>query len=149
ALLEEVGVPAGVVNVVTSSSASKLSAPIIADPRLRKLSFTGSTEVGVRLMEQAAKGVLRVSMELGSNAPFVVFEDADLDKAAGGAMLAKFRNIGQACTAANRFIVHEAIADAFATKVRERIAGFTVGRGTDEGVTIGPLVDDNQVHATD
>src|SRR5690606_25068438 len=93
--------------------------------------------------------VLRVSMELGGNAPFVVFEDADLDKAADGAMLAKFRNIGQACTAANRFIVHEAVADAFAAKVRERIAGFTVGRGTDEGVTIGPLVDDNQVHATD
>jgi succinate-semialdehyde dehydrogenase/glutarate-semialdehyde dehydrogenase len=149
ALLEEVGLPAGVVNVVTSSSASKLSAPIIDDPRLRKLSFTGSTEVGVKLMEQAAKGVLRVSMELGGNAPFVVFEDADLDKAVDGAMLAKFRNIGQACTAANRFIVHESVAEAFAAKVHERVAAFKVGRGTEDGITIGPLVDDNQVHATD
>ena len=149
ALLEEVGVPAGVVNVVTSSSASKLSAPIIADPRLRKLSFTGSTEVGVRLMEQAAKGVLRVSMELGGNAPFVVFADADLDKAVEGAMLAKFRNIGQACTAANRFIVHESVADEFAARVNKKIAALKVGRGTEDAVTIGPLVDDDQVHATD
>ena len=149
ALLAEVGVPAGVVNVVTSSSSSKLSAPIIADPRLRKLSFTGSTEVGVRLMEQAAKGVLRVSMELGGNAPFVVFEDADLDKAVEGAMLAKFRNIGQACTAANRFIVHESVAAAFAAKVNERVSAFKVGRGTEDGVNIGPLVDIDQVHATD
>jgi len=149
ALLEEVGVPAGVVNVVTSSSASKLSAPIIADPRLRKLSFTGSTEVGVRLMEQAAKGVLRVSMELGGNAPFVVFADADLDKAVEGAMLAKFRNIGQACTAANRFIVHESVADEFAARVNKKVAALKVGRGTEDAVTIGPLVDDDQVHATD
>ena len=149
ALLAEAGVPAGVVNVVTSSSSSKLSAPILSDPRLRKLSFTGSTEVGIKLMEQAAKGVLRVSMELGGNAPFVVFEDADLDQAVEGAMLAKFRNIGQACTAANRFIVHESIADAFAARVRERVEAFTVGRGTDDGVTIGPLVDDDQVQATD
>jgi len=149
ALLAEAGVPAGVVNVVTSSSSSRLSAPIIDDPRLRKLSFTGSTEVGIKLMEQAAKGVLRVSMELGGNAPFVVFEDADLDKAVEGAMLAKFRNIGQACTAANRFIVHESIAEEFAARVRERVDAFTVGRGTDDGVTIGPLVDDDQVRATD
>ncbi|MBO9578550.1 MAG: NAD-dependent succinate-semialdehyde dehydrogenase [Microbacteriaceae bacterium] len=148
ALLEEVGVPAGVVNVVTSSSASRLSAPIVADPRLRKLSFTGSTEVGVQLMQQAAQNVLRVSMELGGNAPFVVFEDADLDKAVEGAMLAKFRNIGQACTAANRFIVHESVAAAFTAKVQERIAAFKVGRGTEEGVNIGPLVDANQVNAT-
>src|SRR5690606_3528508 len=121
----------------------------IDDPRLRKLSFAGSTEVGIKLMEQAAKGVLRVSMELGGNAPFVVFEDADLHKAVEGAMLAKFRNIGQACTAANRFIVHESIAEEFAARVRERIQAFTVGRGTEDGITIGPLVDGDQVRATD
>ncbi len=149
ALLEEVGVPAGVVNVVTSSSSSKLSAPILADDRLRKLSFTGSTAVGISLMKQAAEKVLRVSMELGGNAPFVVFEDADLDKAVEGAMVAKFRNIGQACTAANRFHVHESVADAFAAKLRERIAAFKVGDGTDESNSIGPLVDGDQVNATD
>ena len=121
-LLEEVGLPAGVVNVVTpTTSSSKVSGPIIADPRLRKLSFTGSTEVGRKLIEQAAQGILRTSMELGGNAPFVVFEDADLDKAVDGAMIAKFRNIGQACTAANRFIVHESVADEFAKRVAERV----------------------------
>ncbi|HEX6954429.1 MAG TPA: aldehyde dehydrogenase family protein, partial [Agromyces sp.] len=113
-LLEEVGLPKGVVNVVTTTSSSKVSGPIIADPRLRKLPFTGSTEVGRKLIEQSAQGILRTSMELGGNAPFVVFEDADLDKAVDGAMVAKFRNIGQACTAANRFIVHESVAAEFA-----------------------------------
>jgi len=149
ALLEEVGVPAGVVNVVTSSSSSRLSAPILSDDRLRKLSFTGSTSVGIALMKQAAEKVLRVSMELGGNAPFVVFEDADLDKAVEGAMVAKFRNIGQACTAANRFHVHEAVADAFAERLRARIAAFKVGDGADESNNIGPLVDGDQVEATD
>ncbi|MGW9629546.1 NAD-dependent succinate-semialdehyde dehydrogenase [Agromyces sp. NPDC055520] len=148
-LLEEVGLPAGVVNVIATSTSSKVSGPIIADPRLRKLSFTGSTEVGRSLMKEAAQGILRTSMELGGNAPFVVFEDADLDKAVDGAMLAKFRNIGQACTAANRFIVHEAVAAEFSKRVAERVAGFTVGRGTEEGITIGPLIDDKAVASTE
>lgn len=145
ALLVEAGLPAGVVNVITTSTSSAVSAPIIADPRLRKLSFTGSTGVGRKLIEQAATGILRTSMELGGNAPFVVFEDADLDKAVDGAMLAKFRNIGQACTAANRFIVHEAVAAEFAAKVAERVKAMAVGRGTEDGVTIGPLINDAAV----
>ncbi|WP_100813614.1 NAD-dependent succinate-semialdehyde dehydrogenase [Microbacterium lacus] len=144
-ILEEAGLPAGVVNVVNSSSSSKLAAPIIADPRLRKLSFTGSTGVGRKLIAQAAEGVLRVSMELGGNAPFVVFEDADIDKAVDGAMQAKFRNIGQACTAANRFIVHDAVADEFARRVGERVAAMRIGRGTEDDVQIGPLIDDDAV----
>src|SRR5690606_20499363 len=144
-LLEEAGLPAGVVNVVQTARSSALSAPIIADPRLRKLSFTGSTEVGRKLIAQAADGILRVSMELGGNAPFVVFEDADLDKAVDGAMMAKFRNIGQACTAANRFIVHEAVAEEFARRVTERVNGMKIGRGTEDGVTIGPLIDEDAV----
>ncbi|AYG04217.1 NAD-dependent succinate-semialdehyde dehydrogenase [Gryllotalpicola protaetiae] len=144
-LLVEAGLPAGVVNIVTSSSSNKVAAPIIADPRLRKLSFTGSTEVGRKLIAQAADGVLRVSMELGGNAPFVVFEDADLDKAVDGAIAAKFRNIGEACTAANRFIVHESVADEFAARVTERVTAMKIGRGTEDGVTIGPLIDDDAV----
>ena len=148
-LLEEVGLPKGVVNVVTTTSSSKVSGPIIADPRLRKLSFTGSTEVGRKLIEQSAQGILRTSMELGGNAPFVVFEDADLDKAVDGAMIAKFRNIGQACTAANRFIVHESVAGEFAKRVTERVSAMRVGRGTEDGVSIGPLIDDNAVASTD
>jgi len=144
-LLVEAGLPAGVVNVFTTTHSSGTSAPVIADPRLRKLSFTGSTEVGRKLIAQAAEGVLRVSMELGGNAPFVVFEDADLDKAVEGAMLAKFRNIGQACTAANRFIVHASVADEFARRVTERVRAMPVGRGTEEGVQIGPLIDEKAV----
>ncbi|PFG39820.1 succinate semialdehyde dehydrogenase [Georgenia soli] len=144
-LLEEAGLPGGVVNVFTTSTSGKVSEPIIRDPRLRKLSFTGSTPVGQRLLEQAAQGVLRTSMELGGNAPFVVFDDADLDKAVEGAIAAKFRNIGQACTAANRFIVHRDVAEEFARRVTERVKGFTVGRGTEEGVTIGPLINEGAV----
>jgi len=144
-LLEKAGLPAGVVNVVQTSTSSKVSAPIIADPRLRKLSFTGSTEVGRKLIAQAAEGVLRVSMELGGNAPFVVFDDADLDKAVEGAMAAKFRNIGQACTAANRFIVHASVAEEFADRVSARVKEMKVGRGTEDGVTIGPLIDADAV----
>lgn len=140
-LLEEAGVPAGVVNVFTTSTSNAVSEPLIRDPRLRKLSFTGSTSVGQRLLEQAAHGVLRTSMELGGNAPFVVFDDADLDKAVEGAMLAKFRNIGQACTAANRFLVHRAVVDEFTSRVTERVQAMRVGRGTEDGVTIGPLID--------
>ena len=126
-----------------------MSEPIIRDPRLRKLSFTGSTQVGQRLLEQASQGVLRTSMELGGNAPFVVFDDADLDKAVDGAILAKFRNIGQACTAANRFIVHRSVADEFARRVTERVQGFKIGRGTEDGVIIGPLIDDRAVEKAD
>jgi succinate-semialdehyde dehydrogenase / glutarate-semialdehyde dehydrogenase len=144
-ILEEAGVPAGVVNVVTTTRTAAVSERIIADPRLRKLSFTGSTPVGVRLLEQAAQNVLRTSMELGGNAPFVVFDDADLDKAVDGAMAAKFRNIGQACTAANRFIVHRDVVAEFTDRVTERVRALRVGRGTEEGVTIGPLIDDRAV----
>ncbi|MFT4259611.1 NAD-dependent succinate-semialdehyde dehydrogenase [Microbacterium sp.] len=144
-LLEKAGLPKGVVNVVQTSRSSALSAPIIADPRLRKLSFTGSTEVGRKLIAQAAEGVLRVSMELGGNAPFVVFEDADLDKAVEGALAAKFRNIGQACTAANRFIVHKDVAAEFGRRVTERVQAMKIGRGTEEGVAIGPLIDADAV----
>ncbi|MDI9893293.1 NAD-dependent succinate-semialdehyde dehydrogenase [Rhodococcus sp. IEGM 1381] len=140
-VLRQAGLPDGVVNVVTTSSSSALSEPIIADPRLRKLSFTGSTPVGQNLMRQAATGVLRTSMELGGNAPFVVFGDADLDKAVDGAIAAKFRNIGQACTAANRFIVHESVVQEFTRRVTEKVESFTIGRGTEDGVTIGPLID--------
>ncbi|NUU04863.1 NAD-dependent succinate-semialdehyde dehydrogenase [Leifsonia sp. C5G2] len=144
-LLEDAGLPGGVLNVVTTTTSGKVSAPIIADPRLRKLSFTGSTEVGRKLLQQASQNVLRTSMELGGNAPFVVFDDADLDKAVDGAMLAKFRNIGEACTAANRFIVHEAVADEFARRVTERVNGLKVGRGTEDGVAIGPLINEDAV----
>lgn len=140
-LLEEAGLPAGVVNVLTTSSSGAVSKPIFEDDRLRKVSFTGSTPVGVALLKQAADKVLRTSMELGGNAPFVVFEDADLDKAVDGAIIAKFRNIGQACTAGNRFIVHESVAEEFAQRVTERVTGMKIGRGTEEGVTIGPLID--------
>lgn len=148
-ILQQAGLPEGVVNVVTTSSSSALSEPIIADPRLRKLSFTGSTPVGQSLMRQAATGVLRTSMELGGNAPFVVFGDADLGKAVDGAIAAKFRNIGQACTAANRFIVHTSIAQEFTRRVTERVDGFEVGRGTEDGVTIGPLIDAKAVAKAD
>ena len=148
-LLAEAGLPWGVVNVITTSTSGKVSGPIIADPRLRKLSFTGSTEVGRRLLEQAAGNILRTSMELGGNAPFLIFDDADLGPAVDGAMIAKFRNIGQACTAANRFIVHEAVADEFAARVTERVQGFKVGRGTEEGVQIGPLINADAVEKAD
>lgn len=144
-ILEEAGVPAGVVNVFTTSTSSAVSTPIITDKRLRKLSFTGSTGVGQSLMKLAADNVLRTSMELGGNAPFLVFEDADLDKAVEGALAAKFRNIGQACTAANRFIVHESIADEFVARVTERVKAMKIGRGTEEGISIGPLIDDKAV----
>ncbi|WP_295844501.1 NAD-dependent succinate-semialdehyde dehydrogenase [uncultured Microbacterium sp.] len=144
-ILQDAGLPAGVVNVVTTTNTGPVSERIISDPRLRKLSFTGSTPVGVKLLQQAAPGVLRTSMELGGNAPFVVFDDADLDKAVEGAMLAKFRNIGQACTAANRFIVQRSVVEEFTRRVTERVQGMKIGRGTEEGVQIGPLIDDRAV----
>ncbi|HEX2246169.1 MAG TPA: NAD-dependent succinate-semialdehyde dehydrogenase, partial [Arthrobacter sp.] len=144
-LLENLGLPPGVLNVVTTSAAGAVFEPMLRDPRLRKLSFTGSTAVGIRLLEQAAGGVLRTSMELGGNAPFIVFEDADLDKVVEGAVSAKFRNVGQACTAANRFIVHRSIADELARRLAARAKAFTVGRGTDDGVDVGPLIDERAV----
>ena len=143
-MLEECGLPPGVLNVITSASSSGVSKPIIADPRLRKLSFTGSTEVGRTLIAQAAENVLKVSMELGGNAPFLVFDDADLDAAIEGAMVAKMRNVGEACTSANRFHVADGVADEFATRLGERMGAMKVGRGTEEGVEVGPLIDDDQ-----
>jgi succinate-semialdehyde dehydrogenase/glutarate-semialdehyde dehydrogenase len=139
-LLIQAGLPDGVLNVITTSSAAAVSEPIIADPRLRKLSFTGSTAVGRTLIAQSAQNVLRTSMELGGNAPFLVFADADLDQAIEGALLAKFRNVGQACTAANRFFVHRSVAEEFSDRITERVKAFTVGRGTEHGVQIGPLI---------
>lgn len=139
-LLREAGVPPGVVNVVTTSTSGAVCEPIIRDPRLRKLTFTGSTGVGRRLAEQASEQLLRVSMELGGNAPFIVFDDADVEAAVDGAMLAKMRNIGEACTAANRFYVHEAVAEEFSAAFAQRMAGLTVGKGTKKGVDVGPLI---------
>jgi succinate-semialdehyde dehydrogenase / glutarate-semialdehyde dehydrogenase len=143
-ILESAGLPKGVLNVVTAKSAGATTGPLLEDPRLRKLSFTGSTEVGRKLIEQAAPNVLKMSMELGGNAPFLVFEDADLDAAVEGAMIAKLRNIGEACTAANRFHVAASIADEFAARLAERMKGLKVGRGTDEDVDLGPLVEADQ-----
>jgi succinate-semialdehyde dehydrogenase / glutarate-semialdehyde dehydrogenase len=143
-ILAEVGLPDGVLNLVTTSSTGKVMEPLIRDPRLRKLTFTGSTEVGRTLIEQSAQRVLKVSMELGGNAPFLVFEDADLDAAVDGAMMAKMRNVGEACTAANRFLVHESVAEEFSARMAERMSGLRVGRGTDEGVQVGPLVEAKQ-----
>lgn len=143
-ILEEAGLPKGVLNVITSSRSGSLMAPLISDPRARKLSFTGSTAVGQKLMEQASEQLLRISMELGGNAPFLVFDDADVDAAVEGALLAKMRNMGEACTAANRFHVSDRLADEFTTKLADRIGALRVGRGTEEGVQVGPLVDGKQ-----
>ncbi len=143
-IMVEAGLPDGVLNVVTTTSTADVMEPLIRDPRLRKLTFTGSTEVGRTLVEQSAQGLLRVSMELGGNAPFLVFNDADLDAAVDGAMLAKMRNIGEACTAANRFIVHSSVADEFSRRLAERMGALVVGRGTDDGVDVGPLVEAKQ-----
>jgi succinate-semialdehyde dehydrogenase / glutarate-semialdehyde dehydrogenase len=143
-ILEQAGLPAGVLNVITAKRSGEVIEPLLKDPRTRKLSFTGSTEVGRRLIEQSAEQILRVSMELGGNAPFLVFEDADLDAAVEGAMLAKMRNVGEACTAANRFHVHESLADEFARRMAERMAALKVGRGTEPDTDVGPLIDENQ-----
>ncbi|QNE88586.1 NAD-dependent succinate-semialdehyde dehydrogenase [Corynebacterium incognita] len=137
----DAGLPKGVLNVVSGTSASAISSPLMADSRLRKVSFTGSTPVGKTLLKAAAENVLRTSMELGGNAPFIVFEDADLDQAVTGAMGAKMRNIGEACTAANRFIVHESVAEEFAQKFAQKIGELKLGNGMDETVTCGPLVE--------
>jgi succinate-semialdehyde dehydrogenase/glutarate-semialdehyde dehydrogenase len=143
-ILQEAGLPDGVLNVITAHHSGAVIKPLLEDPRTRKLSFTGSTEVGRTLISQAASQVLRVSMELGGNAPFLVFEDADLDAAVEGAMLAKMRNVGEACTAANRFHVHESVAQEFTRRLTERMGALRVGRGTEDGVDIGPLIDDAQ-----
>ncbi len=143
-ILEQAGLPGGVLNVITARSAGAVIEPLLKDARTRKLSFTGSTEVGRALIEQSAEQVLRVSMELGGNAPFLVFEDADLGAAIEGAMLAKMRNVGEACTAANRFHVHESIAGEFARRLAERMGALKVGRGTEDGVDVGPLIDEAQ-----
>ena len=138
----DAGLPAGVLNVVPGASASAIPNPIMEDDRLRKVSFTGSTPVGQQLLKKAADKVLRTSMELGGNAPFIVFEDADLDLAIEGAMGAKMRNIGEACTAANRFLVHESVADEFGRRFAARLEEQVLGNGLDEGVTVGPLVEE-------
>jgi succinate-semialdehyde dehydrogenase/glutarate-semialdehyde dehydrogenase len=143
-VLEDAGLPKGVLNLVTASSSGETMSPLIADPRLRKLSFTGSTEVGKKLMAQASDNLLRLSMELGGNAPFIVFDDADIDSAVQGAVIAKMRNIGEACTAANRFHVAGSVADEFAEKLANKLGSMKVGRGTDDSVEVGPLIDDNQ-----
>lgn len=141
-VLVEAGVPAGVVNVVTSSSARRVVTPWMESGIARKISFTGSTDVGKNLLKQAADNVLKTSMELGGNAPFIVCEDADLDKAVEGAMQAKMRNIGEACTAANRLIVHSSVADEFAKRMAERMEALKVGNGLEDGVDVGPLVEE-------
>ncbi len=143
-ILERAGLPPGVLNVITAKHSGAVIEPLLKDARTRKLSFTGSTEVGRKLIEQSADQVLRVSMELGGNAPFLVFEDADLDAAIDGAMLAKMRNVGEACTAANRFHVHESVADDFARKLADRMGALKVGRGTEPATDVGPLIDEAQ-----
>ncbi|QIM16180.1 NAD-dependent succinate-semialdehyde dehydrogenase [Leucobacter insecticola] len=142
ALLVQAGVPAGVVNVIPTATAGAVISPLTTDPRLRKISFTGSTEVGKRLIRDSAEQVLKVSMELGGNAPFIVFEDADIDAAVEGALVAKLRNGGEACVAANRFLVHESVAEEFTSKLAARMAGYVQGPGMADGVTIGPLIDE-------
>ncbi|MFZ3562614.1 NAD-dependent succinate-semialdehyde dehydrogenase [Streptomyces sp. BH055] len=142
-IMTEAGVPAGVLNVLTTSRPGEVVEPLLRGGTIRKLSFTGSTAVGRLLIEQSAEHVLRVSLELGGNAPFIVCEDADLDKAVEGAMAAKMRNIGEACTAANRLYVHESVAAEFAENLSARMAALAVGRGTEDGVTVGPLIDED------
>ncbi|MGE0879822.1 MAG: NAD-dependent succinate-semialdehyde dehydrogenase [Acidimicrobiia bacterium] len=140
-ILEEAGLPKGVLSVLPTSDAAATVEPLFHDPRLRKVSFTGSTEVGRMLLHKAADQVLKVSMELGGNAPFIVFDDADIDSAIEGALLAKMRNIGEACTAANRFLVHAGVADEFGRRLAERMSTMKVGRGTGDGVQVGPLIE--------
>ena len=139
-ILEEAGVPPGIVNVIPSRRSGPVVDTILKDMRVRVVSFTGSTEVGRTLLRAAAENVVKPVMELGGNAPFLVFEDADLDAAVEGAMIAKMRNMGEACTAANRFLVHEKVHDAFAAKLTERMNALKMGNGLEEGVALGPLV---------
>src|SRR4051794_26723938 len=146
-LLEEAGLPRGVLNVVTTSLHSEFSATLQNDDRLRKVSFTGSTGVGRILVRQSSDQLQRLSMELGGNAPFLVFEDADVDAAVDGAMIAKMRNMGEACTAANRFLVHSSVGGEFAAKVGKRMGSLTVGRVQADGVDVGPLIDEKAVES--
>src|SRR5438874_7542899 len=139
-IMEEAGVPAGVINVIPSRSSGKIVSAMLGDPRVRVVSFTGSTEVGRKLLRAAADHVVKPAMELGGNAPFIVFDDADIDAAIEGAMIAKMRNMGEACTAANRFYVQETVHDEFAKKITAKMAGLKVGNGLDDGVAVGPLV---------
>ena len=148
-VMQEAGLPDGVLNVVTTTHSGAVCEPVIRDARLRKLTFTGSTAVGKVLVEQSAEQLLRLSMELGGNAPFLVFPDADVDAAVDGAMLAKMRNIGEACTAANRFFVHESLAEEFAEKLADRMGALVVGRGTDDGVDVGPLITEKARNGVD
>jgi succinate-semialdehyde dehydrogenase / glutarate-semialdehyde dehydrogenase len=143
-IFQDAGLPPGVLNIVTTNRSSAVMEPLLRDPRLRKLSFTGSTETGRKLIERSAHQILRVSMELGGNAPFLVFEDADLEAAVAGAVVAKMRNGGEACVAANRFLVAEAVAERFSAMLAERMGRLVVGRGTEPGVEVGPLIDDAQ-----
>ena len=145
AVLAEAGLPDGVLNVVPTRHAAEVSETLQADDRLRKVSFTGSTGIGRVLIRQSAEQLQRVSMELGGNAPFLVFEDADVDAAVDGAMVAKMRNMGEACTAANRFLVQASVAQEFADKLAKRMGALTLGRGQDEGVDVGPLIDEKAV----
>jgi succinate-semialdehyde dehydrogenase/glutarate-semialdehyde dehydrogenase len=146
-ILAEAGLPDGVLNVVPSTRAADISKALMADDRLRKVSFTGSTPVGRVLVRQSADQLQRVSMELGGNAPFLVFEDADLDAAVEGAMVAKMRNMGEACTAANRFLVHAEVAEEFAERLAARMGKLVVGRGQEEGVDVGPLIEEKAVES--
>jgi succinate-semialdehyde dehydrogenase/glutarate-semialdehyde dehydrogenase len=146
-VLTEAGLPDGVLNVIPSTRAADISKALMEDDRLRKVSFTGSTAVGKVLVRQSADQLQRMSMELGGNAPFLVFEDADLDAAVEGAMVAKMRNMGEACTAANRFLVHQDVAREFADKLAARMGALTVGRGQDEGVDVGPLIEEKAVES--
>ena len=141
-ILLEAGLPDGAVNIVATTSPAPVMEPMIRSGKARKLSFTGSTLVGKILLEQCAEKVMRTSMELGGNAPFIVFEDADVDEAVAGAMAAKMRNMGEACTAANRIYVHESLIDEFGRRMAERMSELVVGRGTEDGVNVGPLIDD-------
>jgi succinate-semialdehyde dehydrogenase / glutarate-semialdehyde dehydrogenase len=148
-VLADAGLPDGVLNIVTTTEAAPMSEALMADPRLRKISFTGSTEVGKVLVRQSAGQLQRMSMELGGNAPFVVFEDADVEAAVAGAMVAKMRNMGEACTAANRFLVHESLAKEFAGELAARMGALKVGRGQDAGVDVGPLIEEKAVASVD
>ena len=139
-ILEEAGVPAGVVNVIPSRSSGKVVSAMLHDSRVRVVSFTGSTEVGRVLLREAADNIIKPAMELGGNAPFLVFEDADIDAAIEGAMIAKMRNMGEACTAANRFYVHESVHDEFAKKLTGKMQSLKMGNGLDDGINLGPLV---------
>src|SRR6201987_5865958 len=139
-VMVEIGLPPGVINVVPSRRSGPVVDAMLRDPRVRVVSFTGSTEVGRKLLHAAADNVVKPAMELGGNAPFIVFDDADVDAAIDGAMIAKMRNMGEACTSANRFYVHEKVHDEFAKKLTAKMAGLKMGNGLDEGIALGPLV---------